>query len=547
MDGEEIPQYSKEVAKGSFWNFLGNVAFKIISFIYVIIVARAAAQEDVGLFYLSLSILNIFSVISDFGISGALVRYIPYFEGKGESGKVKDLLRLSHLVLTVFGILLMSLLWWQASLIGSIYQNDKLPDAIRMFSAFILLNNLFRLYTQYIQGEADMKSLQFIQNVQNALKLILTIIFFYFFGVSVLAIIGAFLISYLLATIIAGVKVYQLDASISKPAISLSRKEFLNELVPLGITLAVIQSFSVIISSSDRLILGYLSDPSRSIETIAVYSIATTLASVLMIFPGTIGSVFLPLVSRLVGKNDLVQVRSIMETAQRWSLFITIPVGIIMIIFSSDMLTLFYGASYAAGGMAMSVFTLGLLFSSISYMAYLVLAAMRLIRIELGISIVGAIINLVLNIILIPILGMEGAALASAISFIITMLLLQYYAERLFGFGFPSSIYKLFAAGIVTFLVLLLLKPSISQFLPLAVKMESGDMQIYLSKFISLAYLGLLVGLSAIFFMFFGLLLKCLKKEDATLLKKALQRIGAPQSIYVTAEKLASYGVADQK
>ena len=74
----------------------------------------------------------------------------------------------------------------------------------------------------------------------------------------------------------------------------LSHKELFQEVIPLGIMVAILQYFSTIIASSDRLILGYMLDPSKAPAAIAVYTFATTLAMVLMTFPGAIGSIFLP-------------------------------------------------------------------------------------------------------------------------------------------------------------------------------------------------------------------------------------------------------------
>ncbi|MBI5046934.1 oligosaccharide flippase family protein, partial [Candidatus Micrarchaeota archaeon] len=108
---EEISEHSKEVAKGSFWSIFGSIVFKLISFLYVILLARAASQEDVGIFYLSLGIVTIVSFVSDLGLPSALIRYVPYYEGKKELGKINQLLKMSYVGVTVVGAVITIILW----------------------------------------------------------------------------------------------------------------------------------------------------------------------------------------------------------------------------------------------------------------------------------------------------------------------------------------------------------------------------------------------------------------------------------------------------
>jgi O-antigen/teichoic acid export membrane protein len=108
---EEVTTYTKEIAKGSFWSLIGNVSTNFISFFYVILIARAVSQDDLGLFYLSLSVVTFMSVFTNLGVSNSLARYVPYFEGKNEPGKIKILLKSGYVIVTILAVLIMILLW----------------------------------------------------------------------------------------------------------------------------------------------------------------------------------------------------------------------------------------------------------------------------------------------------------------------------------------------------------------------------------------------------------------------------------------------------
>jgi O-antigen/teichoic acid export membrane protein len=542
---EKLSEHSRTVAKGSFWSLLGSIFIKLSSFIYVIILARVASQDDVGVFYLALSIMSILNVFSDLGISGAFLRYVPFFEGKNQRGKIKDLMRLSYTYLTILSVLIIAVIIWQADTVGAIYKNDRLPDAIRILSLYIILGNIFRLNYLYMQGTGDIKNSQLYQNLQNLLKLVFTVVLFYIFGSSPSIIAFGFILSFLAALVLSSPAVYH-DVKSIKESEALSHKELFGEVIPLGVLVAVLQYFSLIISSSDRLILGYLIEPGKASAVIAVYSFAATLAAVLIVFPAAIGNIFLPVVSRLAGKEDMPSMRQVMATSQRWSLFITLPIAVVMMAFSGDMMRVFYGAQYESGGLAMSIFTLGMLFSCVSYTVSLALAAMRLVKIELIIAVIGGIVNIALNFFLIPIVGMEGAALASLVSFFITAILLLHFGEKLLGFKQPDDVHKLMLAALISFLIVFLMKPYSSQALQL-LPIQAGDPSAYLPKIAYLATLGIMIAFAGAIFILLSLLLKCFKHEDIELMEGAMRRARIPQEMVSISVRLASYGVAQAK
>ena len=536
-----VSQHSREVARGSLWSLAGSAFFKLTSFAYVVMLAHAASQDDIGVFYLALSALSLVWVLSDLGISGAFLRYVPFYEGRNEHGKIKELFTISYRYTTAFSFVLVAMLFYHAGGIGEFYSSPLLPDAIRMLSAYVLLGNLFRINYIYTQGRADIKASQAYQNLQNLLKLVLTAALFWLYGPSVATIAAGFVLSFALALLASSIPVFRSVSSIAGGG-SISRTELVSEIVPLGILIAVVQSFYTIVSSSDRLMLGFMAGPAAASGLVAVYTMATTLALVLMVFPASVGNIFLPVVSRLAGKNDMDAMRAAMATAQRWSLFITLPVAAVMVVFSGDMLAVFYGSSYAPGALAMSLFTLGMVASAFSYPIALTLTALRLVRIELHVAAAVAGANVLLNLLLIPAFSMEGAAFASAAGFVLGAALFTHFAGKHIGFRHPPEAFRLLAAACGVLLIMGLAAPLLSGAAS-GITGAAGAGE-YMPKALYLALLGALICASAALFAAFAILLKCLHAEDAELLRRALARGGVPAGLAIMAENLALRGVA---
>lgn len=538
----DLSEHSKTVAKGSFWSLAGSILLKLSSFIYVIFLARFASQSDVGTFYLALSVISIITIFSDLGVSGAFLRYVPFFEGKGHRGKIRDLIGMSYKYLTLFSIIMMLLVISQADAIGVIYHNASLPYAIMVLAVYVLVGNIFRINYLYLQGTADIKGSQLYQNIQNLLKLVITVGMFYLFGSSIAAMSLAFVFSFIIALILSSPTIIRAVSALEGEE-RLSHREIVNEIIPLGILIAVLQYFSLMISSADRLVLGYLTPPADAAALVAVYSFATTLAMVLMTFPGAVGNIFFPVVSKLAGKGDTAAMRAVMATSQRWSLLITLPIAVVMVVFGADMMHIFYGASYASGGSVMAIFTLGLVFSALTYTQSLALTAMRLVKIELVISGIACIVNFALLIVLIPYLGMEGAALAGFACFFTSAILFRYYGHKILGYEQPPEVYRLLLSAFAAFLVVLPLKPYASGAITSTLTMLGGQSAL-LPKVAYLLYLGVMIIFAGLLFMLFSILFKCLKGEDVELMEQSLRKVWVPRSLIALASRIASYGVA---
>ncbi|MFA5929937.1 MAG: oligosaccharide flippase family protein [Candidatus Micrarchaeia archaeon] len=543
MAGEDASEHSHEVAWGSFWGLVGTFALKLVSFAYAIYVARAFSQENVGLFYLSISVIALVGFWRNLGLPASLQRYVPYFEAKKQDGKGVSLLKIGFAASVLLGVLLIAILFLLADPIGALYQSPGLSDGIRLLAVYVLFDNLYSAANGYLLGRRDIKVCQFLNNAQNVVKLAVTVLFFTLFGATLFTLSAAFILSYIAVFLMTLPFLSRRVKDVPRSGGEVSTREVLREILPFGVTLTIVQSFWILISSTDRALLGYFGDPATSIEVVAVYSIASQLALTIMVFPGAFGGIFLPVISKLAGKDEHGAMRSVIQTSQRWILFVTIPIALATMAFAGEMLSVFYGSSYRSGANAMSIFILGLLFSTIAYPISLALAGMRLVRLELYVAIVCAAANTALNVLLIPQFGMEGASAASAVAFLLSAWMFERYGRQYLGYRTPSGIYKLFAAGAVAFAAIILLKPLAAFAVPLIPPIGAGELAVYSSKF---AYLAVLCVMGCIGMAIFGavaLLLRTFKHEDIDLLHNAAKKANLPLQLVSIAEKIARLGV----
>ncbi|MCX8194978.1 MAG: oligosaccharide flippase family protein [Candidatus Micrarchaeota archaeon] len=544
---DETLTTSSEVARGTAWSLLGNLIVKAAGFFYVIYVARTVAQQDVGAFYLSLGILGFFGAWRDLGLPSALIRYVPYFEGRRQFAKIKDLFKYTLAINSLIGIALTAAVWMAADWIADFYKNALLADALRFLCFFMLIESVFKVGNFFLQGRRDIKSMQMMTSLQNVLKLVFTVAFFELFGASLFWLSAAFLLSHAVSIAWFSPKIISDFRKTPYYGDGLSFRDLLLQIAPFGLVLSIIQMISFLVAYSDRLMIGYFFSPEHANQAIAIYSLATLLAVNLMVFPGSVGNIFMPMVSRLFAVKKMDSIRKVMATSQRWMLFATLPFAIVMMGFAGEMITILYGEAYSGGASAMLLFTAGLLFSSFTYTIALTLAGMRLVNLEFKIVVLMGITNVVLNFLLIPIMGIDGAALASALSFALASALFIYYGKKIIGFEPPFGAYKIVAAALVVLAIIYLLKPTILSVASALPIIGSGEAGIYLTKVLKFGFIGLIVAVSGGVFAALCLALRCFEKEDVAIMERAARKAKIPEIFIGLANRIVLYGIPKER
>jgi len=167
----------------------------------------------------------------------------------------------------------------------------------------------------------------------------------------------------------------------------------------------------------DLYIIAYI----LNAREVAFYSIAVGMATLLWYIPNTVGTVLFPSLSSL---NDEKNIHLVSALINRNTLFITFLSSLVMGFTGKYLISFFYGDHYNSSVNAMIYLLPGIVMMS----SYKILTRNFSSRNRQQISIISAttafIVNVGLNFILIPEYGIEGAAIASTISYILAGIIL---------------------------------------------------------------------------------------------------------------------------
>ena len=172
-----------------------------------------------------------------------------------------------------------------------------------------------------------------------------------------------------------------------------------------------------------------------SVAATGVFSVALALAETLWYLPGALGLV---LFSRAVKpETDSAGIASAMT---RTMLALMIVAAIPLAIIAPTLIEVFYGTPFRDAGPALQILLPGVIaYSIVALLSNYVIARGAPGRTTAAL-VTGLVINLAANSVLIPSLGMNGAALASTISYTATAVLILLLFRAISGQGLRDTV-----------------------------------------------------------------------------------------------------------
>ena len=180
---------------------------------------------------------------------------------------------------------------------------------------------------------------------------------------------------------------------------------------------------------TDVIMLGMMVDE----EQVGIYNIAYKIGSVGFLVIVSVSTVITPRMAELYGKGDLAELKKLTHQATRLIAVLSIPLVFVLLFFSEYILS-FFGKEVVSGDTTLIIVALGVLFSAIVGNVDQLLNMTNHQIILRNITIAIFTLNVILNFILIPIYGINGAAFASLVSNIVINLLCVYYIKKKLGF-----------------------------------------------------------------------------------------------------------------
>lgn len=171
---------------------------------------------------------------------------------------------------------------------------------------------------------------------------------------------------------------------------------------------------TTLLTWTDTIMLGYF----RESFEVGQYSAAYTVGGALLIVLSGFGFLYLPLASRLDADDEHGEIDRIYATTTKWVYVVTFPAFLVFLVFPGDVLHIFFGPRYRQAALGLTILSVGFFSNAIGGRNRETLSALGLTRYLVVVNGSAFALNFLLNLLLIPVLGFVGAAVASSISII---------------------------------------------------------------------------------------------------------------------------------
>lgn len=149
---------------------------------------------------------------------------------------------------------------------------------------------------------------------------------------------------------------------------------------------------------------------------VGIFSAASMIPGVMLIFPQALLSIFSPVVSELFGKGDKEKIEHISSYIIERLLMLSFPLIAILLLFPEGILKIVFTEDYSSGAVAMQVLSLSAFLTGIYIFFVTVINSSGHPQQNSKLMFIGAISNVFFSIILVKYLGIVGASIASLIS-----------------------------------------------------------------------------------------------------------------------------------
>ena len=420
---EELDKSLKAVAKGAGIIFAGMIIGKVLTTVNTILLARVLGPSNYGLFSLGLSVVEILAIIGAFGLTSAVTRFIPAHLANNRDDKVKYIIRFSLKFSLVLSVILATILFLSSEPISAhIFKDESLSIVLKILTIALPIYTINRILPSIFRGLGNAKYRVITQDIMLVAIKIAAFIVFIYLGYLLNGALAAFIIGTVLTLMISLYVVHKklfpflgFDLNTKDTPV---RRELLSFSWPL-----VIGNFSYIFyTHTDRLFLGFF----KTSKDIGVYMAGSQIAHLLTFVLPSLAFIFLPIMSELYSKNKMHDFAHLYKSITRWVFLITLPLFLFLVFFSKEIILLLFGLQYWSSVNILRILALAFFISASVGLAWDTLLAMGKSKALMMTQSVGAMTNVVLNVLLIPPFGIEGAAIGTASGIIIVNFMQLY-------------------------------------------------------------------------------------------------------------------------
>jgi O-antigen/teichoic acid export membrane protein len=433
-------------ARGAGITFLGKIIQLFLGVGFIFVVARLMGAEQFGLYRLGVTVVMVLSAASMLGLDAGIKRYVAIARQESNVEHLAGIIRFGVGLPFLVAMGLAIVVALGAEIIATeVFNSPEFTPVLRISSIaiplFALANSFSALAMAFKRVEYDV----YTQDIgKEAAKAILSVIAI-LIGLGVSGVMMALNVAAILSLI---PLIYLVHGLFPLRTAFFGRTSYdTREITRFSLPLFLSTLLSQFGRRLEELFLGIFS----IVLNVGIYSAMQSFTQIGTFANVAVRGIATPIITELHHQKKIAELKRFYQTLTKWSLTFNLPIFLTVLIFGESLLGLL-GEEFTIGAFGLAILSFGNLVDAGTGSSGVMVSFAGFSRLTLLNSVVYLGSSLVLNLLLIPRWGLDGAAWAGSLTIIIVNLLrsIQIYHLLERTLPFNRSFVKPFIAFAVT-------------------------------------------------------------------------------------------------
>lgn len=435
----------RTLAKNTTVLLVANLISSLLGFFVTFYTARYLGVEGFGILSLAISLTGIFAVFTDFGLSTLTTREVS--RNKSLANKYIGNTILIKILLAILTFIMIVVVVY---IIGY-------PQTVKNVIYLVMLSVIFLAFTgifnSVFQAFEKMEYMS-LNIVVNAVLMLVGVLIVIYYGLGIFAMASVYLFSSVIVLLMAFV-VYSWKFFLPKIHLDLKFwKPTIKDASLFGISSILVVIYFYI----DSVMLSVMVNNTA----VGIYNAPYKLIMYLMFIPSVLVISIFPVMSKhFESSKDLLRLEY--EKSFKYLFAVAMLIFIYGLVFADKIIYIIYGSGYSTsvGALQALIFVIPVIF--ITYLFGNILGAINKQRILTIVALANAVLNIILNIILIPKFSYIGASIATVATESLGFILMFSYISRYhFKISLTQNILKTLLMGFILLLLVYYMKLNIN-------------------------------------------------------------------------------------
>lgn len=404
----------------------GRVFHALIGGVILVFLTRVLGADSYGILALAVSVFMVSRLFSELGIDSSAARYVAEYkdENPGVANTVvSESKRIAIVTATTVALVLAVASDWIAALLDE----PALSSILLLGSGYVLFYSLHEYNRKILQGYGRVATSAKLHAMEAGLTGLLVAAFVLYRPTAVSAVIG-YAVGFGFVTLIGFYTVNSVRDRVTNDSIPAS--EIRNRVLRYNVPLTVTNLSEVVDRQVDVLLIGYFLNP----LAVAYYTIGKELSRLVGIPGAAIGFALSPTYGTEKAAGHLERAAAIYEESLKNVLVFYGPACTGIALVAGVLIPNVFGAEYSGAVPVVQILALFVFFEGLAHISSDTLDYLGRARTRAVAKLVTSIGNFGLNVLLIPIIGVEGAAVATVITHGLYSLMTVYLVHVELGF-----------------------------------------------------------------------------------------------------------------